>query len=69
MEKQTDKSRINPKNNSQKSVSPMKDMTRSFAKTSELSHNKRKSLTPATRCNASTILTKKIAQEKEAKNK
>jgi hypothetical protein len=59
MEKKTDKASNNRTKNSQKSVSPLKDMTRSFAKTSDLSNNKRKSLTPVSRCSASKVLTKK----------
>ena len=59
MEKQTDKGSNNRTKNLQKSVSPLKDMTRSFAKTSELSNNKRNSLTPVNRCSASKVLAKK----------
>jgi hypothetical protein len=46
MEKQTDKSKNNNASKSNKILSPLKETTRSFAKTSEISSNKRKSLTP-----------------------
>lgn len=62
MEKQTDKDRKNRATNSQKSVSQLKNMTRSFAKTSELSNNKRKSLTPLGRSVNKIVPIKKADQ-------
>jgi len=69
MEKQTDLSRNNQQNHSRKSISPLKDMSRSFAKTSELSNNKKNSLTPASRTEKGKKLTKKQLKEKESKQK
>jgi len=64
MEKQTDKSKNNRPNKCQKTVSPLKEMTRSFAKTSELSSNKRKSVTPLGRSSINKLAPSKKEQKK-----
>ena len=69
MQKQTDKSKNKRVNNSQKTVSPLKEMARSFAKTSDLSSNKRKSLTPLGRSSINKVAPSKRGEQRQSVQK